>query len=61
MGSLGRVLGPFGSENLYLRFGPDWPHAAAAALEAGALVLSGAALLRENTRAAASPDAEKKT
>ena len=48
MGSLGRVLGPFGSENLYLRFGPDWPHAAAAALEAGALALSGAALLREN-------------
>jgi DHA1 family tetracycline resistance protein-like MFS transporter len=61
MGSLGRVLGPFGSENIYLRFGPNWPHAAAAALEAGALALSGVALLRDNTPAAASADAEKKS
>ena len=50
MGSLGRVLGPFGSENLYFRVGPDWPHVAAAALEAGALVLSATTLLRENAR-----------
>ena len=59
MGSLGRVFGPFGSENLYLRLGPDWPHVAAAALEAGALALSGAGLLRENARAADSADREK--
>jgi MFS transporter, DHA1 family, tetracycline resistance protein len=50
MGSLGRVFGPFGSENLYLRLGPDWPHVVAAALEAGALALSTAGLLRENDR-----------
>jgi DHA1 family tetracycline resistance protein-like MFS transporter len=59
MGSLGRVVGPFGSENLYLRLGPDWPHVAAAALEAGALVLSATSLLRENGRAAGSRDTEK--
>jgi DHA1 family tetracycline resistance protein-like MFS transporter len=57
MGSLGRMFGPFGSENLYLRLGPDWPHMAAAALEAGALALSGVALLRENGRAARSANA----
>jgi hypothetical protein len=51
MGSLGRVFGPFGAENLYLRLGPDWPHWAAAALEAGALTLSAKGLLRENDRA----------
>jgi len=50
MGSLGRVIGPFGGENLYLRLGPDWPHWAAAALEAGSLALSAAGLLRENDR-----------
>ena len=50
MGSLGRVFGPFGSENLYLRIGPDWPHWAAAALEAAALGLSATGLLRENGR-----------
>jgi MFS family permease len=59
MGSLGRVFGPFGSENLYFRLGPDWPHVAAAALEAGVLALSATSLLRENDRAAASADAEK--
>jgi DHA1 family tetracycline resistance protein-like MFS transporter len=48
MGSLGRVIGPFGGENLYLRLGPDWPHWAAAALEAGSLALSARGLLREN-------------
>jgi DHA1 family tetracycline resistance protein-like MFS transporter len=58
MSSLGRVVGPFGSENLYFRLGPDWPHVAAAALEAGALALSGAGLLRENARAAGSRDTE---
>lgn len=51
MGSLGRVLGPFGGENLYLRLGPDWPHWAAAALEAGSLALSARGLLRQNDRA----------
>ena len=51
MGSLGRVFGPFGGENLYLRLGPDWPHWAAAALEAGSLALSARGLLRENDRA----------
>jgi MFS transporter, DHA1 family, tetracycline resistance protein len=51
MGSLGRVFGPFGGENLYLRIGPDWPHWAAAALEAGSLALSARGLLRENDRA----------
>jgi predicted MFS family arabinose efflux permease len=51
MGSLGRVFGPFGAENLYLRLGSDWPHWAAAALEAGALTLSAKGLLRENDRA----------
>lgn len=61
MGSLGRVVGPFGSENLYLRLGPDWPHVAAAALEAGALVLSATSLLRENDRAASSRGTEKTT
>jgi len=59
MGSLGRVFGPFGSENLYFRLGPDWPHVAAAALEAGVLALSATSLLRENDRAAGSADAEK--
>lgn len=59
MGSLGRVVGPFGSENLYFRLGPDWPHVAAAALEAGVLALSATSLLRENDRAAGSADAEK--
>ena len=60
MGSLGRVFGPFGSENLYFRLGPDWPHVAAAALEAGVLALSATGLLRENgRRAAGSADAEK--
>ena len=59
MSSLGRVFGPFGSENLYFHLGPDWPHVAAAALEAGALALSGAGLLRENARAAGSRDTEK--
>jgi predicted MFS family arabinose efflux permease len=48
MASLGRVFGPFAGENLYLRVGPDAPHWAAAALQAGALVLSAAGLLREN-------------
>jgi DHA1 family tetracycline resistance protein-like MFS transporter len=61
MSSLGRVAGPFGSENLYLRLGPDTPHVAAAALEAGALLLSATSLLRENARAAGSRDTEKKT
>ena len=56
MSSLGRVFGPFGSENLYLRLGPDWPHMAAAELEAGALALSGAGLLRDNALAAGSPE-----
>jgi DHA1 family tetracycline resistance protein-like MFS transporter len=51
MGSLGRVFGPFGAENLYLRLGPDWPHWAAAVLEAGALALSATGLLRDNGRA----------
>jgi MFS transporter, DHA1 family, tetracycline resistance protein len=51
MGSLGRVFGPFGSENLYLRLGPDWPHWAAAVLESGALALSAKGLLRDNDRA----------
>jgi DHA1 family tetracycline resistance protein-like MFS transporter len=50
MGSLGRVFGPFGAENLYLRLGPDWPHWAAAVLEAGALALSATGLLRDNGR-----------
>jgi MFS transporter, DHA1 family, tetracycline resistance protein len=50
MGSLGRVFGPFGSENLYFRIGPDWPHWAAAALEGVALGLSTTGLLRENRR-----------
>lgn len=59
MGSLGRVFGPFGSENLYFRLGPDWPHVAAAVLEAGVLALSATSLLRENDRAAGSADAEK--
>jgi DHA1 family tetracycline resistance protein-like MFS transporter len=59
MSSLGRVFGPFGSENLYFRLGPDWPHVAAAALEAGVLALSATSLLRENDRAAGSADAEK--
>ena len=59
MGSLGRVFGPFGSENLYFRLGPDWPHVAAAALEAGVLALSATSLLRENDRTAGSADAEK--
>jgi DHA1 family tetracycline resistance protein-like MFS transporter len=57
MGSLGRVFGPFGSENLYLRIGPDWPHWAAAALEAAALALSVAGLLRENGREPRAPGA----
>jgi len=48
MGSLGRVVGPFGSENMYFRIGPDGPHWAAAALEAAALSLSATGLLREN-------------
>ncbi|HEX7615871.1 MAG TPA: MFS transporter [Thermoanaerobaculia bacterium] len=59
MSSLGRVFGPFGSENLYFHLGPDWPHAAAAALEAGALVLSATSLLRENGRAAGSAEPKK--
>ena len=59
MGSLGRVFGPFGSENLYFRLGPDWPHVAAAALEAGVLALSATSLLRENDRAAGLADTEK--
>lgn len=59
MGSLGRVLGPFGSENLYLRIGPDWPHVAAAALEAGALALSATGLLRENAGTAGTAEPEK--
>ncbi len=59
MSSLGRVVGPFGSENVYFHLGPDWPHAAAAALEAGVLALSAASLMRENDRAATSADAEK--
>ena len=53
MASLGRVFGPFAGENLYLRVGPDAPHWAAAALQAGALVLSAAGLLRENADAPA--------
>lgn len=57
MGSLGRVFGPFGGENLYLRIGPDWPHWAAAALEAAALALSTAGLLRENGRGPREPGA----
>jgi DHA1 family tetracycline resistance protein-like MFS transporter len=59
MSSLGRVVGPFGSENLYFRLGPDWPHVAAAALEAGVLALSATSLLRENDRAAGLADTEK--
>ncbi len=51
MASLGRVFGPFGGENLYLRVGPDAPHWAAAALQAAALALSAAGLLRENAEA----------
>jgi predicted MFS family arabinose efflux permease len=50
MASLGRVLGPFAGENLHLRLGPDWPHWAAAALQAAALALSASGLLRENAR-----------
>ena len=57
MASLGRVLGPFAGENLYLRIGPDAPHWAAASLEGAALVLSAAGLLREN--AAPRPGAEE--
>jgi MFS transporter, DHA1 family, tetracycline resistance protein len=47
MGSLGRVLGPFGGENLYFRAGADWPHWAAAVLDGGALALSATALMGE--------------
>jgi len=57
MGSLGRVLGPFGSENLYFRIGPDWPHWIAAALEGAALFLSAAGLLGENGRGPRAPGA----
>jgi MFS family permease len=48
MGSLGRVVGPFGGENMYFKLSPDAPHWAAAALEAGSLVLSAGGLLRDN-------------
>ncbi len=48
MASLGRVFGPFAGENLYLRVGADAPHWAAAALQAGALVLSAAGLMKQN-------------
>jgi len=51
MASLGRVFGPFAGENLYLRVGPDAPHWTAAALQAAALALSAAGLLRENVGA----------
>ena len=59
IGSLGRVLGPFGGENLYLRLGPDWPHWAAAALEAGSLALSARGLLGDNALASRPSRAEK--
>jgi len=57
MGSLGRVFGPFGSENLYFRIGPDWPHWVAAALETAALSLSLTGLVGENGRGSRAPGA----
>ncbi|MEO6325846.1 MAG: MFS transporter, partial [Thermoanaerobaculia bacterium] len=49
--SLGRIIGPFWGENVFLRFGPIGPYGTAALLEGAALTLSGIQLRRQNRSA----------
>lgn len=58
MSSLGRILGPFWGENVFLRFGPAGPFGTGAGLEGAALVLSGIQLARENRDSAEPARAE---
>jgi DHA1 family tetracycline resistance protein-like MFS transporter len=57
--SLGRIVGPFWGENVFLRFGPIGPYGTAALLEGVALALSGIQLGRENRLGADAPRSEE--
>ena len=57
--SLGRIVGPFWGENVFLRFGPIGPYGTAALLEGVALALSGNQLRRENRLGGNAPRPEE--